>query len=158
MIDLQHFNLYPQKIAAGLVTALSAVFVEHLLPLFAAVIVFELVDFITGIVKSYVLAKRQGKRFAFESIKAWRTIYKLVFILVGVCMAEMLDATLSTERLRLANYFTGFCCGVELWSFLENATAISQHPIFQRLKKFMKTKIEDTAGVDLDTDEHKEEN
>ena len=158
MIRLQAFNLYPAKILAGVCSSLAAVFVGNLLPLFCAVVLFEAVDFVTGIVKSYVLTKREGRHFAFESIKAWRTIYKFVFILVGICMAEALDATISEERLRLANFFTAFCCGVEFWSFLENAAAISQHPVFRWLKKFMKIKVEDTTGVDLDEEKLKEDN
>ena len=143
-------NIYPAKVASGLVSGLVSVFLHHLLPLFVAVIVFEAVDFITGCIKSYVVSKRKGERFAFESVKAWRTIYKLVFILVGIVLAQMLEATLVDVELRLANWFTGFCCGVEFWSFLENAAVISDHPIFRWLRRFMKDKVEDKTGIDID--------
>ena len=62
----------------------------------------------------------------------------------------MLDAMLSDSRLRLANFFTAFCCGVEFWSFLENAAEISEHPIFRWLKKFMKHKVENELGEKFD--------
>ena len=118
------------------------------IPLFIMVTVFELVDFITGVIKSAVVAKRTKQRFAFESVKAWRTIYKYVFILIGIILAEMLDQTVANEtRLRFANYFTAFCCGVEFWSFLENAAVISDHPLFRWLRKFMKFKLEDEIGM-----------
>lgn len=143
-------NIYPAKVASGIVSGFVSVFVQNLLPLFVAVIVFEAVDFVTGCIKSYVVARRKGERFAFESVKAWRTIYKLVFILVGIVLAEMLDATIVDARLRLANWFTGFCCGVEFWSFLENAAVISDHPIFRWLRRFMKDKVEDKTGIDID--------
>lgn len=141
-----HYNIYPMKVCAGLMASAMAVFTERLLPLFVTVIVFEIVDFVTGVIKSACISKRKGEKPAFESIKAWRTIYKFVFILIGICLSEMLDNTLVESNLRLANYFTAFCCGVEFWSFLENAAIISDHPVFRWLRKFMKVKLEDEIG------------
>lgn len=146
-----YFNLYPNKMFAGVFASLAALVCDNLLPLFVTVVLFEAMDFITGVVKSAVLAKRAGRRFAFESVKAWRTIYKVVFILIGIVLAEMLDKTIADEtRLRFANWFTAFCCGVEFWSFLENAAVISDHPIFRWLRKFMKDKVEDKIGMTLE--------
>ena len=146
-----HLNLYPAKILAGLLAGFAAVFVDSLLPLFLTVTVFELVDFITGCIKSAVVAKRKKEKFAFESVKAWRTIYKYVFLLIGIVLCEMLDHVIVEEgRLRFANYFTGFACGVEFWSFLENAAIISDHPLFRWLRKFMKLKVEETTGLTID--------
>ena len=143
-------NIYPAKLAAGIVSGFVSLAITNLLPLFIAVIVFEVVDFVTGCIKSYVVAKRNGETFAFESVKAWRTIYKVVFILIGIVLAEMLDATITTTRFSFANWFTAFCCGVEFWSFLENAAVISDHPVFRWLRKFMKEKVEDKTGIDFD--------
>ena len=135
-------TLYPAKLISGLLAGLLSVFVRNLLPLFVTVTIFEAVDFVTGVIKSYVVAKRTNQRFAFESVKAWRTIYKYVFILVGVFLAELLDKTLATEiRLRLANYFMAFCCGVEFWSFLENASQLSESPMFVWLKQYVRRRI-----------------
>lgn len=146
-----NFNLYPAKIFAGLVAGFMAAFVQNLLPLFVAVTVFEAVDFVTGCIKSGVVAHRNHEKFTFESVKAWRTIYKFVFILIGVVLAEILDAIIAEDtRLRFADYFTAFCCGVEFWSFLENAAVISDHPIFRWLRQFMKIKVEDQTGIDFD--------
>lgn len=158
---MSHLNLYWEKIFAGIFAGFLSVFVKNLLPLFITVTVFELVDFITGVIKSAVVAKRTKQRFAFQSIKAWHTIYKYVFILIGIVLAEMLDQTVANEtRLRFANYFTAFCCGVEFWSFLENAAVISDHPIFRWLRRFMKFKLEDEIGMtfeDAKKDEANEE-
>lgn len=145
---IRGLTLYPAKVFAGILAGFLSVFVDNLLPLIITVTVFEFVDFVTGVIKSAVVAKRSKKRFAFESIKAWRTIYKYVFVLVGIVLAEMLDETILNEtRLRFANYFTAFCCGIEFWSFLENAAVISDHPIFRWLRKFMKFKLEDEIGM-----------
>lgn len=144
-------SFYPAKTLSALFAVVVSAFVQNLLPLFVSVIVFETADFVTGVIKSAVVAKRSGERFAFESVKAWRTIYKFVFILVGIVLAEMLDQIIAGEtRLRFANYFTGFCCGVEFWSFLENAAVISDHPIFRWLRRFMKFKVEDQIGMTLE--------
>lgn len=151
-----NLNMYPAKTLAGLVAGFLGVLTENLLPLFVAVIVFEVMDFVTGCIKSAVVSKHKGERFAFESIKAWRTIYKFVFILVGIVLAELLDQTFGNDgRLKLANYFTAFCCGVEFWSFLENAAVICDHPIFRMLKKVMREKTEDAIGVTFDDEEAK---
>lgn len=159
MISLTSFTISPAKIAAGFVGGALSVFCNDLLPLFISVVVFESIDFVTGVIKSKVVANRKGEKFAFESVKAWRTIYKFVFILIGIMMAEMLDNIISDEsRFRFANYFTAFCCGVEFWSFLENAAVISDHPIFRWLRKFMKVKIEDKIGTDFDEIKKDKEN
>ena len=146
-----HVNLYPAKVLVGVLAGVVAVFIDNLLPLFVAVTIFEIVDFITGCIKSGVVAKRHGKTFAFESVKAWRTVYKYIFLLIGIVLAEMLDYVVAKDgRLRFANYFTGFACGVEFWSFLENAAVISDHPLFRWLRKFMKLKVEETTGLTID--------
>ena len=75
---------------------------------------FVCIDFVTGVVASRVRARRQQARWAFESAKAWRTVYKIVLV-------------------------TG---GVELWSYLENAAELSDHPLFRGLQKLMKQKID----------------
>ena len=144
------YNMYAAKTCSGLVSGAIGIFIGSLWPLFICVIVFECVDFVTGCWKSFVVARRNGEYPAFESIKAWRTIYKVVFIFVGIVLSEMLDAMLSDSRLRLSNFFTAFCCGVEFWSFLENAAEISEHPIFRWLKKFMKHKVENELGEKFD--------
>lgn len=143
--------IYPEKIIAGILAGFLSLFVQNLLPLFITVTVFELVDFVTGVIKSAVVAKRTKKQFAFESVKAWRTIYKYVFILIGIILAELLDQTVANAtRLRFANYFTAFCCGVEFWSFLENAAVISDHPVFRWLRKYMRFKLEDQIGMSFE--------
>lgn len=147
------FNLYPEKIISGLLAGVVGAFTENLFVLVCAAAIFEIVDFITGCWKSGVEAKAKGEKFAFESTKAWRTIYKAVFILVGIVLAEMLDDVMTENRLRLANYFTAFVCGVEFWSFLENAAVISDYPIFRWLRKFMKTKVEKELDTTFEENE-----
>ncbi|MDO5341331.1 MAG: phage holin family protein [Bacteroidia bacterium] len=145
-------NIYPEKTLAGIVSGLLSYLTRNIMPLVACVLLFEIIDFITGVWKSKILARRRGEKFAFESVKAWRTIYKTVFILAGIIMSELLDVVISERDLRLANFFTAFCCGVEFWSFLENAAVISDHPLFRWLGKFMRVKVEDKIDFDKFTE------
>ena len=47
---------------------------------------FVCIDFVTGVVASRVRARRQRARWAFESAKAWRTVYKIVLVTVGIAL------------------------------------------------------------------------
>ncbi len=101
---------------------------------------FIAIDFIVGVWASRVKAKRAGKlsEWGFESKKAWRTIWKLLFVIIGIVLFYHLDCViLSFVELRMPQLFCGFVCSVELWSFLENAACISTHPVFKWLKKYM---------------------
>ncbi len=42
-------------------------------------------------------------------------------------------------------------------SFLENAAIISDHPLFRWLRKFMKFKVEEMAGLDIEDPKEKED-
>ena len=110
-------------------------------------VAFIAVDFITGVAVSYKRAKMEGVDWGFESTKAWATVVKLACVMAGIVLAWLIDSyILDFMNLRLANLFTGFVCGVEFWSYLENAAEVSQHPLFRRLKRFMKSKLDRELG------------
>ena len=116
-------------------------------PLIATALLFIAIDFVTGIMASRVVARREGREWWIESRKAWRTIYKAGFTAVAIIMMWLIDhVLLGFLNLNLANLFTGFVCGVELWSFLENATTISSSPLFSWLGKWVKRRV--TKEVD----------
>lgn len=116
-------------------------------PLIATALVFIAIDFVTGIMASRAVARREGREWWIESRKAWRTIYKAGFTAVAIIMMWLIDhVLLGFLNLNLANLFTGFVCGVELWSFLENATTISSSPLFGWLGKWVKRRV--TKEVD----------
>ena len=126
----------------GTISSVAALFAP-VQPLVCCALAFVCVDFATGVAASYKRAGRMKRPWAFESDKAWRTVYKLVFVTVGIAMTWLIDTCiLPFAGLRLANLFTGFVCGVELWSYLENAAEISEHPLFRKLKKYMKPEID----------------
>ena len=112
-------------------------------PLIATALVFIAIDFVTGIMASRAVARRESRDWWIESRKAWRTIYKAGFTAVAIIMMWLIDhVLLGFLNLNLANLFTGFVCGVELWSFLENATTISSSPLFSWLGKWVKRRVE----------------
>lgn len=116
-------------------------------------VLFVAIDFVTGVWASFVTSRRNGENLAFESDRAWDTVTKMVFIMLGIVMAYLIDAyILDHLQLRLANLFTGFACGVEFFSYLENAAIISNHPIFKWLRKFMGNKVKDKTGVDIESE------
>jgi phage-related holin len=109
--------------------------------------VFVAIDFATGVIASRCRARRAGFSWRFSSRRAWNTVVKLIFVMAGIVLAWMLESVVLTfADLHLAKIFTGFVCGVEFWSYLENAADISGHPIFTALRNLLKGKVENTLN------------
>lgn len=116
-------------------------------PLITTAMLFIVIDFVTGIAASRAVAHREGREWWIESRKAWRTIAKAGFTAVAIVMMWLIDSLLlDFMNLHLAKLFTGFVCGVEMWSFLENASAISPSPLFTWLGKWVKHRVEEEVG------------
>lgn len=116
-------------------------------PLVTCVALFIGVDFVTGVVADRAAARREGRTWYFESCEAWRTVRKLSLVVVAVGMAWLLDCcVLDFMHLRLANLLTGFVCGVELWSFLENAAQLSDAPLFRAMRRVLRRRVHDGIG------------
>ena len=113
-------------------------------------VTFVGIDLVTGVWAGYAMASRAGVAWRLESAKAWRTVVKLVFVLGGIVLAWLVDYyILAFMDLKLANLFTGFVCGVEFWSYMENASDISGHPVFEKAGRFLKNRFggSSTAAV-----------
>ena len=102
------------------------------------------IDFIVGNIADYHRKRRKKQRYTFESEKAWGTIWKTFFVILGIGFAFMIDnyVLAFSSPLRLANFFTAYFTGTLFWSFLENAAEVSNDPVFRWLKKYMKDKTE----------------
>jgi phage-related holin len=106
-------------------------------------LLFVAIDFATGVVASRCRARREGKMWSFSSRRAWDTVLKTVFVMAGIVLAWLLDSVVLTfVELHLAKIFTGFVCGVEFWSYLENAATISGQPIFRTIRTLLKKKVD----------------
>lgn len=137
-------------------SAMLGVICSAILPVVDLIVtsfVFILIDFVVGVIASRARYKKLGKleEWGFESEKMWNTVYKAVFVGVGIVMLQTLDArVLPAVPLNLANYFCGFVCAVEFWSFLEGAAIISNHPVFRWLRKYMGKKVNDVVDSTVD--------
>ena len=134
------------RLSSGVCAALASLLCP-IAPLIVSAILFIFVDFLTGVAASRAQAQREGRRWWFESRRAWRTVLKAGFVAVAIVMAWTIDCyMLDFMHLRLAHLFTGFVCGVELWSFLENAATISQSPLLTWLSRYVRRRIDKEVG------------
>lgn len=129
------------KMFSGVLAALFSL-LSPILPLSLAVLIFIAIDFLTGVAADRKEHLESNERWYFESHLAWRTLYKAGFSLIAIVMAWTLEHyVLEVEWMHLARMFAGFICGVELWSFLENASTISSSPLFIWLRRYAKRRI-----------------
>ena len=153
-LDTTHGTTSATKWLSGLLSIPLGILVP-LRPLLIVLVAFIAIDFITGLVASW----HRGEGFC--SKKMWRTIYKCAFAFTGVVMMHLLDEVVllptRTSPLHLANYFTAFVCGTEFWSFLENGSELSQHPVFRIVRRLMNNKFKEATGADLDATIQKEQ-
>ena len=137
------------RVAFGICGALASCMLEDLAPLFICA-GFRVGDLIYGIWKSKVIAERKGEAWGIESAKLRKTLYKTILIFAGLVLAWLLGKVCFNEiNIDLPKMFCGFACAFEMWSFLENAAVISEHPIFRMFQKFMKKEIKDKTGMDV---------
>lgn len=131
------------RFVSGLVAAVAGLFAP-IAPMVWCAVAFIGVDFVTGVAASRAQARREARPWWFESREAWRTVVKLGLVLTAIAMAWLIDSCVLADfmQLNLARLFTGFTCGVELWSFLENAAQLSDAPIFERLKQYVHRRID----------------
>lgn len=114
---------------------------------------FIFIDFVTGVVASRCVARRDGLPWYFSSREAWRTIRKAGFVLLTIVMCWLVEsAILDFVTLNLTRIVAGAICGVEMWSFLENASVLSDAKVFGWLRNYVKRKVEGEIG-EYDKDE-----
>ena len=136
------------RFVSGAAAGLAAVFAP-VAPMIVCAMLFIGVDFVTGIAADRAATRRAGGTWYFESRKAWRTVLKLALTLTAIVMAWLLDRyVLDFLHLNAARLFTGFTCGVEFWSFLENAAQISDAPVFRWLRRYVRQRIVQQTGIE----------
>ena len=124
---------------AALFTPIKSVILCALLSIF--------IDFVTGVLASRCEAKHRGERWFFSSHEAWRTIRKAGFVILTIAMSWLVEScVLDFLTLNVTRLITGVICGVELWSFLENASVLSDAKVFEWLRQYVKRKVEKEIG------------
>lgn len=112
-------------------------------PVILCALCFIVVDFISGVAASRAIAIRKAERWYFESFQAWRTLYKAGFVITAIGMCWIMESCLlDFMELHLTKLFAGFICSVEMWSFLENASQLSDAPLFEWMRKYLHRRIE----------------
>lgn len=134
------------RCANGAILGLAALFAP-IKPLVLCALSFILIDFVTGVVASRCEAKQRGEQWYFSSHEAWRTIRKAGFVLLTISMSWLIEwCILDFMTLNLTRILTGAICGVEMWSFLENASVLSDAKLFEWLRNYVKRKVEKEIG------------
>lgn len=134
------------RLVSGAAAGIAALFAP-IRPLVACAVVFIGIDFLSGVAASRSAARREGRAWYFESREAWRTVLKLALAITAIAMAWLIDSCiLDFMELNVARLFTGFTCGVELWSFLENASQLSDAPLFRWLRRYVRRRIRREAS------------
>lgn len=129
------------RYCSGITTSLAALFAP-LTPLVWSVVGFILFDFLTGVWASLAEQRRRGKRWALESRLAWHTIEKMGFASTTLAMTFVIEIViLQSPTFQMTRLLAGFICGVELWSFIENACRISPSPLLRHIRKIVSNKI-----------------
>jgi phage-related holin len=106
-------------------------------------VIFVAIDFATGVAASRCRARREGRQWSFSSRRAWDTALKSVMVMAGIVLAWLLDSVVAPiATIHLARMFTGFVCGVEFWSYLENAADITGGPLFPTLRRVLKRRFD----------------
>ena len=137
------------RLVSGAAAGIAALFapIGPIGPMAATTAAFIGIDFLSGVAASRAAARREGRAWYFESREAWRTVLKLALAITAIAMAWLIDSCiLDFMELNVARLFTGFTCGVELWSFLENASQLSDAPLFRWLRRYVRRRIRREAG------------
>lgn len=116
-------------------------------PVVLCALTFVCIDFVTGVFASRCEAKRRGEKWYFSSHEAWRTIRKAGFVLLTIAMSWLIEyCILDFITLNITRIVAGAICGVEMWSFLENASVLSDAKLFEWLRNYVKRKVEKEIG------------
>ena len=116
-------------------------------PAVLCALTFVCIDFVTGVLASRCEAKRRGEKWYFSSHEAWRTIRKAGFVLLTIAMSWLIEyCILDFITLNITRIVAGAICGVEMWSFLENASVLSDTKLFEWLRTYVKRKVEKEIG------------
>lgn len=134
------------RYANGVLMGLVALFAP-IKPIVLCALAFILVDFVTGVAASRCEAKQRGEVWYFSSHEAWHTIHKAGFVLLTIAMSWLIEyCVLDFIRLNITRIIAGAICGVEMWSFLENASVLSDTKLFRWLRNYVKRKVEKEIG------------
>ena len=134
------------KAINGLILGFAALF-SPIQSVVMCALAFIAIDFVMGVLASRCEAKQRNERWYFSSHEAWRTIRKAGFVMLTIAMCWLIESCiLDFITLNLTRIVAGAICGVEMWSFLENASVLSDAKLFEWLRNYVKRKVENEIG------------
>lgn len=92
-------------------------------------------DFLIGL----WACRKKGE--GWQSVKMWRTVHKLFFATLIIMLLYAMDTEMGISYFQFHRGAACLITGFEIWSILENAAIISNHPVFRALKKLMKDEL-----------------
>lgn len=89
-----------------------------------------------------------------ESRKFWKTLRKFCWCCAIIWFSHEIDKDIFTSfNAHLVEFFSGAIAGVELWSILENLTALHPDGPWKLLNKFIKSKGEKYLDITIDRED-----
>ena len=149
--DWIRLRVTPEKLECGMIASIVAYFCPVQMLVYG-LFGFVAVDFVTGCMADYKRKHEAHKRWAFSSDKMWRTIFKLTFGVVGIAMSHWVDQEIlsSFTSINLAKIFTGYLCGAEFWSWVENAAFICKWPLLEGVRKSIIHTVDEKLGISIE--------
>lgn len=131
----------------------SAAIIGFLAPiqvLFLWLLIFIIVDLITGVCASW----NEGKIITSHGLQ--RTVLKFINYATAIFLLHGIDVYMVVfAELYLARIGCTIICGIELYSIFENMYRVTGNEVFKILTQFTKKKIKQETGVDVNVAVHK---
>lgn len=125
-------------------------FFEPINALILWVLIFILVDMITGVWAAY----KEGDIITSHGLQ--KTIIKFLMYSTSIILLQGIDMYMLTfVECYLAKIGCTIICGIELYSVFENCYRITGNEVFKILTQFTSKKIEEKTGVQINENKHK---
>lgn len=145
------FGEGPVKSITCLLTAIGSWLTGTIAPIDVVLLILLLLIVVDAILGCSVSIKAGLKC---ESRRFWKTLRKFLWCSAIVWFANEIDVEILTSfNAHLVEFFAGAIAGVELWSILENLTALYPNGPWKVLKKIIKSKGEKYLDITVDRED-----
>lgn len=142
VFDLDKFWAYVFASCMGFIAPIGV--------LFLWLLIFILVDMVTGVCASW----NEGKIITSHGLQ--KTVIKFITYSTAVFLLHGIDVYMVVfAELYLARIGATIICGIELYSIFENMYRVTGNDVFRILTQFTKKKISQETGVNINVPVHK---
>ncbi|MND74233.1 Holin family protein [compost metagenome] len=107
-------------------------------------------DFISGVWVAFKIGE------GWIGCKAWRTVNKALCAFGAIMLFYGYERVFQIELFSPAKSISAIICAFETWSILENFAKITNHPMFNFIKKLMNDRIEKEFGQKLEVNDERD--